>query len=198
MKKPQIILIGAGGHCRSCVDVIEMDGRFVIAGVVDRPDSANKTTVLGYPVLGTDDDLSNLRKKYDFALVTVGQIKAPTARIQLFERLQVLGFELPVIVSPRAYVSRHAKVGAGTIVMHDALINAGASVGENCIINSKALIEHDAIVGSHCHISTGAIINGGVAVGSGTFFGSNAVSVHGISIQAGSFIPAGSLARGEG
>jgi sugar O-acyltransferase (sialic acid O-acetyltransferase NeuD family) len=197
MKKPQIILIGAGGHCRSCIDVIEMEGRFVVDGVVDRPDSTDKTPMLGYPVLGTDDDLSNLRKQYDFALVTVGQIKTPTARIQLFERLRTLGFEMPVIQSPRAYVSRHAKVGAGTIVMHDALINAGASVGENCIINSKALIEHDAVVGSHCHISTGAIINGGVSVGRGTFFGSNAVSVQGIFIQAERFISAGSLARGE-
>jgi sugar O-acyltransferase (sialic acid O-acetyltransferase NeuD family) len=197
MNKPKIILIGAGGHCRSCIDVIELAGQFAVAGVVDRPGSTDKTPVLGYPVLGTDDDLSTLRKKYDFALVTVGQIKTPAARIQLFEQLQSIGFDLPVIVSPRAYVSRHAKVGPGTIVMHDALINAGASVGENCIINSKALIEHDAIVGSHCHISTGAIINGEVCVGDGTFFGSNAVSVHGVSIQAKSFISAGSLARGE-
>lgn len=196
MNKPQIILIGAGGHCRSCIDVIEMEGRFAVAGLVDHPDSTDKTPVLGYPVLGTDRDLSNLRKKYDFALVSVGQIKTPTARMQLFERLQILGFKLPVIVSPRAYVSKHANIGAGTIVMHDALINAGASVGENCIINSKALIEHDAIVGSHCHISTGAIINGGADVGQGSFFGSNAVSVQGISIPEQSFICAGGLARG--
>lgn len=196
MNQPQIILIGAGGHCRSCIDVIELEGRFSVAGVVERPDSGGDAPVLGYPVLGTDHDLSNLRKKYQYALVTVGQIKMPTVRIQLFDRLRALGFELPVICSPRAYISKHAKVGSGTIVMHDALINAGAAVGENCILNSKALIEHDAQIGAHCHISTGAIINGGVTVGVGTFFGSNAVSVHGISIPANSFIVAGSLERG--
>lgn len=196
MKKPRIILIGAGGHCRSCIDVIEQEGRFIIAGVVDRPDSG-MVSAAGYPVLGEDSDLPGLRKQYAFALVAVGQIKSASVRIQLFERLKSLGFELPVILSPRAYVSKYAQVGAGTIVMHDALINTGASVGENCIINSKALIEHDAAVGSHCHISTGAIVNGGVHVGSGTFFGSNAVSVHGVSIPEGSFISAGSLERGE-
>jgi sugar O-acyltransferase (sialic acid O-acetyltransferase NeuD family) len=195
MSKLQIILIGAGGHCRSCIDVIEQEGRFTVAGVIDRPDSG-AASVLGYPVLGEDADLPGLRKQYAFALVAVGQLKSASVRIQLFERLKSIGFELPVILSPRAYVSKHAQVGAGTIVMHDALINAGASVGENCIINSKALIEHDATVGSHCHISTGAIVNGGVSVGSGTFFGSNAVSVHGVSIPEGSFIPAGSLERG--
>jgi sugar O-acyltransferase (sialic acid O-acetyltransferase NeuD family) len=196
MNKPQIILIGAGGHCRSCIDVIEMEDKFIVAGVIDRPDSG-LTSVFGYPVLGEDADLPGLRKKYDFALVAVGQIKSSALRIQLFERLRSLGFQLPVIQSSRAYVSKHAKVGAGTIVMHDALINAGASVGENCIINSKALIEHDAIVGSHCHISTGAIVNGEVRIGARTFFGSNAVCVHGISIPEGSFIPARSLERGS-
>jgi sugar O-acyltransferase (sialic acid O-acetyltransferase NeuD family) len=196
MSKPQIILIGAGGHCRSCIDVIEQEGRFEIAGVVDRPDSMDKAPVLGYPVLGTDDDLPKLRKKCRYALVTVGQIKTPEIRVRLFNELQSIGFELPVIVSPRAYVSKHAKVGYGTIVMHDALINTGASVGENCIINSKALIEHDAVIGSHCHVSTGAIINGGVNVGEGTFFGSNAVSVQGISIKKRSFVSAGILERG--
>ena len=195
MNRPQIILIGAGGHCRSCIDVIEQEGRFAIAGIVDRPDF-RETSVLGYPVIGTDADLSALRKQHAFALVAVGQIKSPAIRIQLFERLKFLGFGLPVVQSPRAYVSKHAKVSAGTIVMHDALINAGALVGENCIINSKALIEHDAIVGAHCHISTGAIVNGGVCVGAGTFFGSNAVSIHGVSIPEGSIVPAGSLERG--
>ena len=30
--KEDLIPIGGGGHCRSCIDVIEMDGRFVIRG----------------------------------------------------------------------------------------------------------------------------------------------------------------------
>jgi sugar O-acyltransferase (sialic acid O-acetyltransferase NeuD family) len=161
MNKPKIILVGAGGHCRSCIDVIEREGRFDIAGVVDCPDFVGEN-VLGYPLLGRDEDLPALREKCQYALVTVGQIKTPEIRMRLFQQLQSLAFELPAIISPGAYVSRHARVGAGTIVMHDALINAGASVGENCIINSKALIEHDATVGSHCHISTGAIVNGAV------------------------------------
>ena len=33
MKK--IILIGAGGHCVSCIDVIEMQRKFKIVGLID-------------------------------------------------------------------------------------------------------------------------------------------------------------------
>jgi len=78
-----------------------------------------------------------------------------------------------VIVSPRAHVSKHAKVGAGTIVMHGAVVNAGAVVGRNCIINSQALVEHDAVIADHCHVATAAAINSGVHIGAGTFIGSN-------------------------
>ena len=153
MDKPKIILIGAGGHCRSCIDVIEQEGRFEIAGVVDN----QPASVFGYPVLGSDDDLLELKDTYDYALVTVGQIESPAVRVRLVEKLIGLGFSLPVIVSPRAYVSEHAAVGVGTIVMHDSMINAGAKVGENCILNTGCLVEHDAIIGSFSHVSTQAV-----------------------------------------
>jgi sugar O-acyltransferase (sialic acid O-acetyltransferase NeuD family) len=196
-KKPEIILLGGGGHCRSCIDVIESEGRFEIAGIVDSFDDGDVANLFGYPVIGADEDLPELRKQFTYAFVTVGQIRSASVRRRLFDRLSELGFEIPVVVSPRAYVSAHAHIASGTIVMHDALVNAGATVSENCIVNSKALIEHDAQVEADCHISTGAIINGGVDVGAGTFFGSQAVSVQGISIAAGSFVKAGSLEKGD-
>jgi len=170
-----IILVGGGGHCRSCIDVIEQTPDFVIAGIVDLPENLHQR-VLGYEIIGTDEDLPRMAKEYEFFLITVGQIKSAERRVLLFNSLRKFGVQLPVIVSPHAYLSRHAQVGEGTIVMHHAMVNAGAEIGKNCIINTNALIEHDAIIGDHCHIATGAVINGGVKVGTGTFFGSNAVS----------------------
>ena len=194
--KPQIILVGGGGHCVSCIDVIEQDGKFEIAGIVDANNSRDQ--VLGYPVLGGDDDLPILQKTYEYALVTIGQIKTPMTRMKLFERLTLLGFNLPSIISPRAYVSRYSVIGDGSIIMHDALINAQAEIGNNCIINTKALIEHDSKIGSHCHISTGAIINGGVTVGCGAFVGSNAVVRESSQINESFFVRSGSLFSGAG
>jgi sugar O-acyltransferase (sialic acid O-acetyltransferase NeuD family) len=151
---------------------------------------------LGYPWLGHDDDLAKLKLNYDYALIAIGQIKTPAIRIRLFDYIKSLGFKLPVIISPRAYVSKHAKLGSGTIVMHDALINAGSIVGENCIINTKSLIEHDAVIENNCHISTGAIINGGVIVKQGSFVGSNAVTKESVETNDKDFIKAGSLFKG--
>ncbi|MBE0440312.1 MAG: acetyltransferase [Gammaproteobacteria bacterium] len=192
MKK--ILLIGAGGHCKSCIDVIERTCNWRISGIIDRKDSG-VFDVFGYPVIGDDDDLPKLKKKYDFAFVTVGQIRSAEPRVNLANKLRDLGFMQPALISPLAYVSKHAKLGDGTIVMHYAMVNAAANVGENCIVNTKAIIEHDSVVGDYCHISTGAVINGGVVVGEKSFVGSQATTNQMITIPPGSFIKAGTVVK---
>ncbi len=193
VSKEKIILLGGGGHCRSCIDVIEQEGRYRIAGIVERCDAIRNNQVLGYPVLGSDDDLSVLRKQYSFALVTVGQIKSPVLRIKLYKRLLALDFALPVIVSPKAYVSRYAEIGRGTIVMHHALVNAGAKIGQNCIVNTKALVEHDAVIGENCHIAPGAVISGGVRIGKGSFLGANSMCKENIALDEETIVGGGGI-----
>lgn len=171
MKKPGLILLGAGGHAHACVDIIEQHGRYEIAGLVGMLEEVNSIS-LGYSVIASDRDLPELAKSCRYALVTVGQIGSAENRMRLYRLAVELGFELPAIVSPLAYVSRHAVIGAGTIVMHGAIVNAGARLGDNCIVNTRALIEHDAAIEDHCHISTGAILNGNVRLGAGSFVGS--------------------------
>jgi sugar O-acyltransferase (sialic acid O-acetyltransferase NeuD family) len=173
--KTHIILIGGGGHCKSCIDVIEQEAKYRIAGIVDIKEKLNQR-LLEYEIIYTDDDLPKLSKSYQHFFVTIGHIKSPAKRIGYYQILKKLEVSLPVIISPLAYVSQHASIGEGTIIMHHAVVNAGAEVGKNCIINTRALIEHDVVIGDHCHISTGAIVNGGVYVGNKTFFGSSAVS----------------------
>ena len=192
--KPKLILVGGGGHCIACIDVIEQEDKFEIAGIVDKDTDIGM--LLGYPVLGSDNALKILRETCSHALITVGQIKSVSTRLRLFEYIKSLDYILPIIVSPRAYVSKHAVIGEGTILMHDTLINAGATIGKNCIINSKALLEHDSIVEDNCHISTGAIINGGTMVSQDSFVGSNAVTKESVKTKVNDFIKAGSLFKG--
>jgi sugar O-acyltransferase (sialic acid O-acetyltransferase NeuD family) len=188
--KEDIILIGGGGHCRSCIDVIETSHKYRILGIIDLKGNQHKE-ILGYDIIGTDDDIPDLVKTCRNFLIAIGQIQSPKKRMQLFKKLKANGAFLPSIVSPLAYLSMHAEVAEGTIVMHHALINSGARIGKNCIINSKALIEHDVIVGDHCHISTGAILNGGVDVGAATLIGSGVVVKHGLEIGDNSIIGMG-------
>lgn len=191
MTKPSLILIGAGGHARACIDVIEEQNCFEIAGLIGFSWELNDRH-LGYPVIGTNEDLPRLINIHKYALIAIGQIHTAESRTELYSLVKKLGFQIPIIVAPSAHVSRHASIGAGTIIMHGAIINAGASIGENCIVNCQALIEHDSIIQDNCHISTGAVINGGVFIGSGSFVGSNSAIMQGIKIGSNCLIGMGS------
>lgn len=194
MSKPGLILIGAGGHARACIDVIEEHGQYQVAGLVGMAHELG-TRVLGYEVLAADAGLAELAARYRFALVTVGQIASPELRMGMYQAALQAGFTLPALVSPGARVSRHAMLGAGSIIMHGAVVNAGARVGQNCIINTRSLVEHDAVVGDHCHISTGAILNGAVQVGAGSMVGSGCVIKQGVQLGARSIVGMGLAVR---
>ncbi len=192
--KPGLILLGAGGHAHACIDAVEQHGEFTIAGLIGtRAEIGSRH--FSYAVIGTDDDLIALAKIYRYALIAVGQIASPAMRINLYESAVAAGLILPTIVAPTAYISPHATVGAGSIVMHGAIVNAGARVGKNCIINSRALIEHDANIGDHCHIATGAIVNGDAKIGSGSFIGSGSIVKEGIAVGANCVIGMGLSVR---
>ena len=192
MEKPEIILIGGGGHCKSCIDVIEAECRFAIKGIIDIPEKHGQL-LLGYPVIGNDNDLPALAKAGHHFLITLGNMGKPDRRKKLFELIKSNGGKLPVIMAPSAIVSAHAQIGEGSIVMHQSIVNAGAKVGVNCIINNKALIEHDASIGNDCHISTGAVVNGDCQIADDVFIGSGAIIKNGVSIVNDVIIGAGAV-----
>lgn len=186
-----LILVGGGGHCKACIDVIELQKKYKIVGILDSADKVGET-LSGYTILDTDEAMARYVAQGCHFLVTVGQVESSKLRQRLYGQLEQLNASMATVVSPRAHIAHTAKIEKGVIVMHDALVNAGAHVANNCIINTKALIEHDADIQAHCHISTGAIVNGGAKILSGTFVGSNSVVVHGVSTEIEDFVKAGS------
>jgi len=190
-----LLLLGCGGHARSLIDLIETEGQWRIHGLVGLPEQLG-AKVLGYSVLGTDADLPSLRAACPAAVLAIGQLPDSAPRQRLAALLLQLGFHSPVLISPYAVVSRHARLGAGTVVGHGAIVNAGAVVGTHCTLNTRALIEHDAQLGDHCHVSTGALVNGGVKLGAGCFIGSGAMLREGLQLPVGTVISAGKRVMG--
>lgn len=187
-----LYLIGAGGHCKSCIDVIESTGQFKIAGLFDLKQNVGQK-IGPYEIIGSDEDIHLYVKPGNQFLITLGQIKSADLRFKAAKLLQDLRAECATVISSRAYVSKTALVQKGTIVMHDVIVNSYARVGEHCILNTKSLLEHDAVVENFCHISTGAILNGDVHVKEKSFVGSLSVTQEGLVVPAGSVLPAGAF-----
>jgi len=191
--KPNIILIGAGGHCVSVIDVIEQENKYNILGILDS--KKNQDNVLGYPVLGGDELIPNLVNDNNYFLIAVGQIKSYSIRQNIADNLKINKAKLAIVVSPLAYVSKHASIQNGSIIMNGATVNAKSKIGNHCIINTKSNIEHGAVIGDFCHISTCAVVNGDSAIGKGTFIGSNATVSNGVIIEENSVISAGKFIK---
>ena len=190
-KKPNIILVGGGGHCVSAIDVIENENKFNILGILDS--DIKEEDVLGYRILGGDNLIPKLVNENTYFLVTVGQIHSHGTRKKIAKTLVKYRAQLATVISPLAYVSEHACIEEGTIVMNHAVVNSKSKIGRNCIINTMSNVEHGVSIGDFCHISTCAVVNGDCVIGSGTFVGSNATISNGVTIRENSFISAGKL-----
>lgn len=185
-----LLIIGAGGHARSVIEVVESTGKYAVRGLIGHECEIGRS-VLGYKVVGCDDDLPRIIKDTPNVLLGIGQIKSAGVREQMYRSLSGLGARFVTVIASSAVVSRHAKLGAGTVVMHHAVVNSKATVDENCIINTKAIVEHDAHIRQHSHISTAAVVNGNAQVGRGSFIGSGSILHEGVCIGSGVTIGAG-------
>lgn len=191
MPKKPLILIGGGGHCKSCIEVIESTDKWEIKGVLDKNIGVGEL-VLNYPVIGNDSKIDELKDDHYF-LITVGQLKSAVIRERIFDSLKSKNAKLATVISSKAIVSKHSCIGTGTIIHHTCTINAHASIGENNIINTGANIEHDVTIGDNNHISTHAVLNGNVVIGDACFIGSGAIVTNGITINSQVVVGAGSV-----
>lgn len=186
-----MLLIGAGGHAKSCIEIIESSGEFSVAEVVGQ-DSEKGMSILGRTVQYSDSDLAYLRNRYEYAFIAIGQIHSPAIRIKLYSIISEMGFKLPTFVSQSAQVSRYTKIGTGSIVMNGVIVNPNCTIGENVIINSGSIIEHDVLIGDNCHVATRVTVNGNATIGDGSFLGSGSIVRNGIEIGSNCFIGMGS------
>lgn len=193
MSKIPLILIGGGGHCKSCIEVVESTDTYAIHQILDVREKIGEK-VLDYPITGSDDDLETLLENKEFQyLLAIGQTTNPQIRKSIFNKIKSGNGKLPVVISSKAIVSSRCAIGEGTIIMHAAVVNADVRVGDNCIINNNVNLEHDAEIGHHTHVATNAVINGNCRVGSEVLIGSNCVILQGVSIADRVVIGAGSV-----
>lgn len=145
----RLMILGAGGHGRVVREVAEAAGSFESIAFVDdhSPEAVGKLS-----------DLEQLRGEYSCAFVGIGD---NLLRGRLLEQLSRLGYEIPVLIHPTAYVSRSCVIAPGTVVEPQAVVNANTHVGVGCIISVGAVVDHDVLLEDWVHVNAGAIVKAG-------------------------------------
>jgi sugar O-acyltransferase (sialic acid O-acetyltransferase NeuD family) len=179
--KNKLILVGAGGHCKSVIDSLD-SANYAEIVIVGKSNELGHT-INGYPVVGTDENLKELYDSgFNMAFITLGSIENTLRRRTIATLLTQVGFSFPNIIDKSALVSPSANMGHGIFVGKMAIINADSHIDNFAIINTHAVIEHDGKIGSFTHVSIGAVICGSCTVGSDVFVGANSAVRNNVTI----------------
>ena len=176
-----MIFYGASGHAKVAIDAWQVSGGNVLAIIDDNP-SINE--LMGLSVSSSKEILGSSKMPL---ILSVG---SNTIRKKLASQLNHL---FGNIVHPSAIVSKHARIGVGTVLFAGAIINADATIGKHCIVNTGAKIDHDCTIGDFVHIAPGATLCGGVEVGEGVLIGTGASVIPLKKVGAWSIVGAGAV-----
>ena len=187
----KIIVYGGGGHARVVVDVILKQSKYKLAGVIDDNPELTGVSVLGYPVLGGSELLRELYRDRIFkAVAAIGDNRARQAAVRQLRNAQ---FQLATTIHPDASIGRGVTIGAGSVIMANAVVNPGSVIGGNVIINTSSSVDHDCCIGDYTHICPGVNLAGGVAIGDFTLIGIGSVVLPSVNIGSNVVIGAGSV-----
>lgn len=151
-----LLIIGAGGHGNVIKEIAETIGIYEKIDFVDD---------YSLNAIGKIGDLEELHKKYDSAFVSIGNNHL---RKELIYKLHLIGYEVPTLIHPTAYVSKSSYIGTGAVIEPKAIINANSYIESGCIISAGAIVDHDVVLGECVHVNVGAVCMAGSSVKSET------------------------------
>lgn len=186
----RVVVIGAGGHARVCIEALRDNPDCELVGAVSRDGSGVRG--LGIELLGVDSDLRKLTlgSRATAGFVAIGD---NLARARLAADCDRIDLPLVRAISRHAAISSTAQLGDGVAVLPGAVVNAATTVGRAAIINTNASVDHDCRVGAFVHIAPGTAIGGDVTIGDRAMVGIGATVLPGVSIGADAVVGAGAV-----
>ena len=186
-----IIIVGAGGFGRECLDIIEALNEsgagldfvgFADDGDVDRELISDRNT----SVIGGAPEVARHAAR---AVVAIGD---GAVRADLDARLTpTLGWA--TLVHPQATLGSCCEVGAGTILNAGARVTTNVDLGRHSQVHANAAVGHDARLEDFASVYPGATIGGGAVIESTAIIGASATVLPGVTVGAGAFVGAGAV-----
>ena len=178
-----IYLIGAGGHAKVILALLEALGRKCL-GIYDDNEQRYGTTLLGVPVIGTVREIPD---RCDIsAVIAIGDNATRKRIAEIFRNIC-----WATLIHPHSWVHGSVKIDKGSVVFAGAVVQPDTRIGKHSIVNTSASVDHDCQIGDFCHIAPGCHLAGGVHINNLTFIGVGAVVIPKISIASNTVVGAG-------
>jgi sugar O-acyltransferase (sialic acid O-acetyltransferase NeuD family) len=186
--KKSLIIIGAGGGAKMCIDSLESSIDYQVVGLLDDKIEIG-IRVQGIPVIGR---VNCIKQLLDFKItnfvIAFGVLEKRYKRFELYSALKEIGCKFPNIIHPRAIVEKSVKLGEGNVILAGANIGSSVKLGNLNYINNNSLISHDCTLDNNIHIAPGAVLASSIKVESDVLIGMNTTLFYGITIGASSTI----------
>lgn len=161
--KEKLLLIGAGGFGRI---VLEHAAEIYDCAFLD---DGPRISVDGTPVIGKIGDIEGLYGDFRLLMVTIGN---NALREKIYIRAASIGYQFPNLIVPSAYISPHAKLGKGIIILNNAVVQNGSSIGNGTILNPGVEAHQDCTIGNYCLIYANSVVRSLATVGDRAWIGS--------------------------
>lgn len=169
-QEKKVLLYGGSGHAKVIIDCLR-DSGYAVQGVFD--DNPALKSIAGVDVIcGYSSSVCP-------ELPIIISIGNNDARKRIARQINHLPGRA---VHPSVQCSQSATIGAGSVLIHGAIIQAYVKIGNHCIINTGASVDHDCVIDDYVHISPHATLCGNVTVGEGSHIGAGATVIQGIKI----------------
>ncbi|MBH30542.1 MAG: hypothetical protein CMG71_00955 [Candidatus Marinimicrobia bacterium] len=189
--KNNILVVGAGGHCRVVLSIISHYKSLDVVGIADRKKGNTSEQILGTEVKYSWDDFQTV---YDQgvaqAAIAVGDNEE---RKNLMIRLKEIGFTIKSLIHPTALIDNSVKIGSGSTICMGVKIGPLVTLGDNCIIYTGTIIDHEVAIDDNCFLAPGVCIAGRVKINSGAFLGIGSRVKEEVTIGRDSVIGAGAV-----
>lgn len=182
-----IYIIGAGGHGKVVLDIINKSEQYQAAAFLDDDSNLHNETINGLKVLGGSKEALADDKA---VIIAVGNNKI---REKLFRMMESNDLEIINAVHPDAVINSFVSLGEGIVIAAGAVINPNTVIEDNVIINTGVTVDHDCIIEKHVHLSPGVNLGGNVTVQKGAHVGIGAAVLPGIKIGKNSIVGAGAV-----
>jgi sugar O-acyltransferase (sialic acid O-acetyltransferase NeuD family) len=192
-----IVVIGAGGHGKEVVFLIEEINRelqeteWQILGYIDADLTRDHTGTLKYRIIGDDDYLANFDRETHvaFGLGTTSTVSRLFQRLSRYKHIRFPNLFYPGTIMDRERVAW----GVGNIVCAGNIFTTDIVVGNCNLFNRSGNYGHDVVIGDCCIFNPGVIISGGVRIGNGCMIGTGATILQYLNVGSGATIGAGAV-----
>lgn len=190
-----LVIIGAGGHGRETLDVVEavnaVAPTYEFQGFLAESADAALLERRQARLLGTVEWLALHDTTY---VIGIG---ASEVRRRIDAAIASYGREACVLVHPLASLGSDLRLAPGVILAAGARVTTNVSLGRHTHLNVNAVVSHDCVIGDYVTLSPGVLVNGNVTLGDGVFLGTGAIVLPGVEVGDGAVIGAGAVVTAD-